>query len=631
MFRLRLIDRFKYMMERMLDGGPFGQLLLVGAVVLIVAAGGGLLVYWFAPAGAIAEEVWWSFLRLTDPGYLGDDEGLWRRIVSTLLTMSGYVLFMGTLVAIMTQWLFRQMRHLEQGHTPITFAGHRVILGWTSRTLPVLRELLEHGQTRGPESRIAVLADDITDGPVSEVLNERWSRSERRRVVLRSGSTLNPEHLHRVAIEQASSVLIPRRSNTSESVLNPDADVIKMLLSLYTQTAHLSERPHVVAELLDANKIPVALHTYKGPLQIIPGDTVIARIIARSIIYRGLLMALNALLVDAEQPLLIPSHYPSLVGKSWREVFHYFDEITPCGVIQIQDGKRKTMLAPMLDYVLGSEDLIIILASRDDKQQPLSKAKKVISVQGQGQLITKAHKVHHRLLVFGWNSRVPKVLEELAQQPNIYFDVTLVSTASVAEREDALSEYLGPDWPGRTHCLQADYTEEAIQREVNPESFHTVLLFSSDRLGTGEEADARSIVAFMMLDYLLSKVAKGRVRPHVLLELHDQSNEVYVRHSNNDVMVSSVIISHILAQVALHPYLRSVYDDLLSSNGAHLSVRFLPEKLHRELAIAELQQYILAEGGVLLGVNPTGKKVELNVRANERFTFGPESQLIVIH
>lgn len=630
MFRLRLIDRLKYMMERMLDGGPVGQLLLVGAVVVFIALGGGVLAFWFAPAGTISEEVWWSFLRLTDPGYLGDDEGLWRRVVSTLLTVLGYVLFMGTLVAIMTQWLFRQMRHLEQGHTPITFKSHRVILGWTSRTLPVLRELLEHGQSRGVESRIAVLADDITEGPVSEILNERWTRSERRRVVLRSGSTLNPEHLHRVAIEQANCVIIPRRSNTSESVLNADADVIKMLLSLDTQTAHLKRRPFVVAELLDANKIPVALHTYKGPLQIIPSDTVIARIIARSVIYSGLLRALNALLIDVAQPLLIPRHYPSLIGKSWRQVFNYFDQATPCGVIKIQGDQRKTMLAPPLDYVLSEHDLVVILAHRDDIQMPLSQPQKILSLQEPAKLIKKEHASRHRLLILGWNSRVPKVLDELAREKNVYFDVILVSTTSVAERERIIAEQLGSNWPGVTQCLQADYTNETVQQGLHPEMFHTVLLFSSDRVGTGEEADARSIVAFMVLDYLLSKLAKGRVRPHVLLELHDQSNEVYVSHSNNDVMVSSVIISHILAQVALHPNLRSVYDDLLSSDGAHLSIRFLPESLHRELAIAEVQQYILAEGGVLLGVNPTGKHIELNVRANKRFTFGPQSQLIVI-
>ena len=54
------------------------------------------LVFVFARSDAgIAEELWWSFLRLTDPGYLGDDEGTSRRIISTLLTVAGYVFVHG--------------------------------------------------------------------------------------------------------------------------------------------------------------------------------------------------------------------------------------------------------------------------------------------------------------------------------------------------------------------------------------------------------------------------------------------------------------------------------------------------------------------------------------------------------
>ncbi|MCL1478216.1 MAG: hypothetical protein MH219_12130 [Marinobacter sp.] len=69
---------------------------------------------------SVGAAVWWAFLRLTDPGYLGDDIGAWQRFVSTLLTVSGYVVFMGTLVAILTRWLIAKMEELERGPD----AGH---------------------------------------------------------------------------------------------------------------------------------------------------------------------------------------------------------------------------------------------------------------------------------------------------------------------------------------------------------------------------------------------------------------------------------------------------------------------------------------------------------------------------
>jgi hypothetical protein len=73
---------------------------------------------------------------------LGDDEGLSRRLISTVLTILGYVLFMGSLIAIMTQWLNQKIRNFERGLTPIVRRNHILILGWTNRTLAIVDELM---------------------------------------------------------------------------------------------------------------------------------------------------------------------------------------------------------------------------------------------------------------------------------------------------------------------------------------------------------------------------------------------------------------------------------------------------------------------------------------------------------
>lgn len=339
---------------------------------------------------------------------------------------------------------------------------------------------------------------------------------------------------------------------------------------------------------------------------------------------------LNALLIDEAYPYLVPKYFPSLIGKTWADVYAYFDDATPCGLLRTAEGRNETLLAPPLDTVLKAGDRIILLADSDDKPQALRKPRPAVAQVTAAPLIKKSQEKRQRILVLGWSSRVPRVLEELAQARSLYAEVTLVSSLPTDEREQALAQQLGEDWPGTTTCIQADYTEQHVQEQLQPHTFDSVLLFSSDRLGTGEEADARSIVAFMVLNYLLSIAPKGRVQPHILLELQDQSNAVYVSHTQSDLVVSSVVISHMLAQVALHPGLRSVYDDLLSSEGAHLGIRYLPESLHGERTMADIQGYVLAEGGVLLGVSPTSNDLILNPEAQARFTFGPESQLIVI-
>ena len=139
----RLRNKLKFQVEQLLLRGAYSRLLFVASLVGVVAIAGGIVVQTTdAPFEDGKSAVWWAFLRLTDPGYLGDDEGMARRAISSVLTVLGYVLFMGSLVAILTQWLNQKIRDFERGLTPIVRRNHILILGWTNRTLAIVDELM---------------------------------------------------------------------------------------------------------------------------------------------------------------------------------------------------------------------------------------------------------------------------------------------------------------------------------------------------------------------------------------------------------------------------------------------------------------------------------------------------------
>jgi hypothetical protein len=62
--------------------------------------------------------------------------------------------------------------------------------------------------------------------------------------------------------------------------------------------------------------------------------------------------------------------------------------------------------------------------------------------------------------------------------------------------------------------------------------------------------------------------AAENARPNVLVELLDPGNVALFRRRRGEVIVSPVILSHMLAQVALRRELRAVFDELFGPGGA---------------------------------------------------------------
>ena len=147
----------------------------------------------------------------------------------------------------MTRWLIDVMVKLEQGLTPVTVTDHIVILGWTNRTIPLVQEILDVSggiqrllRARDTKRlRLVILADEINADRVQELREIPLIRRSMSNIILRSGTSLQPEDLDRVACLQAAVVLIPGRNQSANELLTGDVETIKALLTLQAQRAAL--------------------------------------------------------------------------------------------------------------------------------------------------------------------------------------------------------------------------------------------------------------------------------------------------------------------------------------------------------------------------------------------------------
>lgn len=645
MLPFRIVDRIKFLVERQLVKGAGFQLVVVAAFIALISLVGGLLVVpldeSFDDAGSA---IWWAFLRLTDPGYLGDDVGTWQRIVSTLLTVSGYVVFMGTLVAILTRWLIAKMADLERGLTPVTLKNHIVVLGWTSQTLPLLSELLSSsGRMRRflekhdtQKLNLVVLSEDASAEQVHELRSEPGIRRRARQIILRSGSAIQPDALHRVACLDAAAVIVPSATQGAGSLVTSDVETVKALLSIAAQARqYQSSLPYVVAEIQDVRKLPVIERAYPGEVEVVAGDASISSLIVQNIIHPGLSEVYNELLTGSEGNSIYVRGGESVAGLSLAELASARPNVIVLGLLRpVGKGWDVRLVAPSATRI-EANDRVIMMARDYSETEPNTKRPTLPPVDLLEPKVTVRNDADlgQRVLVLGWNRRVPSLVAEFGSYSTQSFSLDLVSVVPAAERALAISRYVGDHPTVNCHHVEADYMVEGELRRLDPASYDSVVLLSSDRLASGEEADARAMVGYLQLEDILMEKER---RPHLILELSDPDNRPLLYEHRSEMLISPMILSHILAQVALRRELRVVLDELFTVGGAEIQFRDpsdypLPGSVDFHL----LERILADEGEIALGVfrqkaDSQGRHLYLNPPRREYLDLQPGDRLVVL-
>mgnify|MGYP001139952407 CR=1 FL=1 len=579
--KLRIKERLLFLLERQFVKGAYYQLLFVAAAIGLISIIGGILVMPVGdPTESFSEAVWWAFLRLSDPGYLGDDDGTWRRFVSTIVTVLGYVVFLGSLVAIITTWLNRKIRNLEQGLTPVAVNNHVIILGWTNRTIHIAAEIFHSvGRLRrflklhGTRSlRLIILSDDVTPDHLQELKDNPLIGNRAHEIILRSGVAIDREHLKRVDSLNAAAIIIPSQANGLREFVTPDVETIKALLSLNAESENAMgrKRPYVVAEIQDENKISAAYRAYSGPIEVIGSNTIISRLLAQNIRHHGLSEVYNELLSRSLNNNLFAKEYAELKGKTIAEAKSYFPRAVIIGVIRIAEDGYKPMLNLRGDYLLEEEDRLVLLAKNQEAIELSKKPGPVLKIDSRKPLPVEDQKDKTKVLILGWNNHIPSLIKEFSTYEDEQYEVVVAALRPVESRKKDLELILETAERVTVKHVVVDYVKENELRTVNPGEFDNVLLVSTDLIEDEEEADARTIVGYILLEEILDDVQK---RPQVLLELADPSNEILTERFKSEVVIGPLILSHLLAAVALRRELQSLYSELLTVGGAEIIFR----------------------------------------------------------
>ncbi len=628
----------RFMFERALLRGLQYRLMLAVAVVTTVAVVGGAMVVLFDPSISQWDEgVWWAFLRLTDPGYLGDDEGLVRRFVSTVVTVLGYLLFLGLFIAILTQWLEYTISKVESGATPVVLSNHVIILGWTHRTPTIVSELLRTGpraqrflERHGARTlRVVVLAEHV-DGELIRELRERlgdvWND---RQVLLRSGNPLRVEDLERVAFRDAAVLILP---GAGFAVRNPeyvDAETVKTLMAV-SKAAHGSgtKPPLAVVELYDGRRAAVARRVYGGDCEIVVADEIVSRIIAQSVRNHGLCGVFTELFTLNHGNAVYLQPLDGAAGTKFGDLRGRYAKAILLGTVR--PDERRPTLSPDPETVLAADDLLVFIArsSKDCAHHAASRPAALTPIEPP----TRAESGRRRVLILGWSRRVPALLWELERHGRDLFEVDIVSSTPIEEREEMLSRYGREVSNDRVRQVQAGYTLPGVLNRLEPQSYDNIVLLASERLREEEQADAITVFTYQLLTGLLPE--KGP-RPAVFVELLDEENQALLEQERDDVIVSPSLVSYLLSQVSLRSELAAIFAELSRPRGAQVLLENAQDYLamDKPQGFEDVERAAMAHGEIALGVlhaAGAGTKLALNPDRAAQWTPAPGDKVVVL-
>ena len=286
------------------------------------------------------------------------------------------------------------------------------------------------------------------------------------------------------------------------------------------------------------------------------------------------------------------------------------------------------LLNPPEDLILEPEDRLVFLAEEYENCEPLRNYQ-VERVSRKFQEVSYARKKSkRRILILGWNHKAVDLLKEFGRQIDEHFEVAVLSIVPLAQREAEIKQ---KDIDLRRVVIihrEGETTSLSHLREMEPEGYDNVVILGSDWVETQEESDARTIVVHLVL----RNVLEGSVyKPKILVDLLDSNNIPLFEDYDSEVLVTPMIASHVLAQVALRRELNVVYEELFAAGGAEIFFRRISDYgiAGQSVSFGQLKEMSACRGEIALGIRQNGE-VALNPAHDESCVLSESNDLIVL-
>jgi len=377
-------EMIQYRLDYYLSSSPFAKALLLLNSTFIVILLGSLLLS-ITQGESFANALWDSWTFVADPGTQSNAEKPGLRAVAFAITISGLVVF-ALMIGLITESVAEQVDDFKKGRSRVLENDHTLMIGWTSKSIPILDQLALAAESEGGASIVVLAERDKEDmeedlktacSAVESPLNLRGSQ-----VVFRCGDPLLETELDKVGVTRAKSIICLTREDIDPE--GADASMLRQTLSVKGALAKAQHvAPRITIELQDVdNKIKIELANPQA--EVIVTHDVIGQIMVSCSRQPGLAFVLEHVMAFEGSEFYF-EEWPELHGRRFREVLCAFDGAVVVGLKVAEDSvllqdldpgltaqqKRvaRVRLNPPDDYVLQEGDEVLVLAEDNDSYE----------------------------------------------------------------------------------------------------------------------------------------------------------------------------------------------------------------------------------------------------------------------
>ncbi|WP_405789589.1 CASTOR/POLLUX-related putative ion channel [Streptomyces sp. NBC_01367] len=641
--------RLRYRFDNLMAGGTTALIGWFALACLAVVVPASTVLVWADRAAPVTlsgrlAAVWVSVGQtLKIGGAVGSPLYVLASVALALVAL----LFVSTLVGLITTGINRRIMLLRRGHSTVLESGHTVLLGWSDQIFPVIAELVAANANQR-RSAIAVLApkDKVEmEEEISTSIAATAAGTGTTRIICRNGRTTDPTALARVSPRSAKAVLVlPPEGDTG------DAQVVKTLLALDAAVPEPGGAVVVAAVRDTRSHLTARLAAGPGG-HVLCVDDIIARLLVQTAREPGLSLVYQELLDFAGDEFYTTADQ-GLAGRTFGEALLAFSTSSVVGLLHADGG---VALNPDPRTTIGAGDRIILISEDDDTAVPADAS----SCVDEDAIVTARSGAPEaeRLLLLGWNRRAPLVVEQLDRFVGPGSTLDVVSLADEV-RTRAASGVTQACSHLEVAFRRGDITDPGLLAKLDVPAYDRVIVIGETGhepvphaaappparaidLGlapeTGTETDDRTLVTLLHLRAIGE--AAGR-EPSLTTEMSDDGNRLLApAREGADFIVSGRLISLLMTQISESPYLAAVFEELFEAEGNELHLKPVADyvRTDREVTFATLVESArrrreCAVGYRLRAGAATGPAygVRLNPDKRQRVRFGEHDWLIVL-